>query len=218
MLFRGYRGYHKGSVLPPLAAKRTAEGFLLTIDRSGHLPHLRFLAMALALLVSALLCIWLLRSGAWPQALESIGYTAVLAACVVAIGKLLHLRKASLLVSRWPLRLGEEIDLQFRAFVRRGALAVTAQLRCVEQTSKKARKGVVSESVTLYATDLSQADWDGPRTAVAAQWRMTVPETMPPSFAVLGNAVRWHLHADIHTTGADVPVTFELQIIPEIAE
>lgn len=50
------------------------------------------------------------------------------------------------------------------------------------------------------------------------EWTIPIPPTLPPSFEVPSNAVRWRLTTMLTTSGVEVPADFTLLVIPEVAE
>jgi hypothetical protein len=130
-----------------------------------------------------------------------------------------RLKRAVLLVRPWPVRLGSEVELKFRATLRSRSpiRAFKAQLECAEEVTIGSGKYQKHNYATLFGVDLPSSDARCEDGKVTAEWKASVPEGLPPSLDVRDNAVRWLVNATIDTEGIDVPAKVEFTVIPEIA-
>jgi hypothetical protein len=193
------------SVLPEIAVTRTEEGALLVGDRVGWKDFwlLVFFASGIALNIWAFLYGQLDLT----RQIQSVVYAIVALLTFVAFERdyrnRKRLRGVSLTVRPWPLRLGDEVKAQLR--VRPGS-QVAAKLECLEIATKGGGKFQRTERRTLYSLDLPDAEWT-----------FVVPDQLPPSLEVKSNRVVWQVDAMITMGEVDLPVSFELLVIPEVA-
>lgn len=219
MLFRRTRAFHKGSVLPSVRATRTRGGYRLDIDRSGAGDAIAIAALVALLAFVVYALVHDIRNDFdAATAIQLAIAVPVLLATIFAIGRFLHLRRASLLVRRWPIRLGDEVEAEMHAHLKRDAIAVAARLECVEiaQTQAGTRMQTTHDR-TIFALDVAPEQWEAKKRVVTASWRFTVPAEMPPSFDAVGNKVCWRFAATVAAEGVDVPVSFDLVVVPELA-
>ena len=219
MLFRRTRAYHKGSVLPAVRPARVQGGFRLSIDRTGSMHHIALWLLSAALAVNAYVLYVLWTGDRDPVLLLRTGTTApLLLAMIVATVRSRRLRRASLVLRRWPLRLGEEVQAEMRAYLKHEATSVSARLDCTEVAQTHAASKMEStRSETIFGVDLAPAEWGARGHILTATWRFTVPPGMPPSFDVIANKIRWQLAATIVAGDVDVPVSFDLVVVPDVA-
>jgi hypothetical protein len=219
VLFRRTRAYHKGSVLPAVRPARVADGYRLDIDRTGRTHRVALWILGPALAGNGFVLYLLATGDRDPVLLLRTGITAaLLVAMIVATMKSLRLRRASLVFRRWPLRLGEEVEAAMRAYLKHEATSVSARVDCTEVAQAHAGSKMEStRSETIFAIDLAPAQWDARRHIITATWRFAVPAEMPASFDVIGNKIRWQLAATIVAGDVEVPVAFDLVVIPEVA-
>jgi len=220
--FRRSRGYHRGSVLPRIAGTRTAEGFRLVIDRTGERDSLKlfyFWAMFAVIVLAVGL-----RIRRDPREIgllaKALGAYLLVSASVGEIVRRRRLRRCTVVARPWPIRLGEEVHAELRALVRKGApvLSLKARLECVEEGKTAAgTRFEEKKRETIYALDLQPPKVRSERRIVNAGWTFTIPDDLPPSFAVASNCVQWQLAATITTGEGEVSVAFDLLVIPEVA-
>ena len=130
-----------------------------------------------------------------------------------------RLRRAALLVRPWPIRLGDDIEVKFRATLQKSTAisSVAAKLQCVEEVTIGSGKYQRKEHATLFAIDLPCVARPAGDRRVTESWTATVPDRFPPSFFVRHNVVRWQVITLVTTDGVDVPASFELLVLPEVS-
>jgi len=209
---------HRGSVLPRVAVKHTAEGTVVQAPRPtasdvGQLvlygiAFLMFLGAALMSKGGAALFRGLNAGGGL------MGFLAMLSHYL----RRRRLFRGTLLVRPWPIRLGGEVTMKYRAMLKKSApvSSLAAKLLCVEEVIIGGGRDVQKKSGALYELDLQCSKHE--RRIVEEEWTFTLPPTLPPSFEVKCNYVRWRLATVLTTSGVDVPADFALLVIPEIAE
>jgi len=130
-----------------------------------------------------------------------------------------RLKRASLLVRPWPIRLGDEIEVKFRATLRNASpvTAIAAKLECVEEATKGSGRYKEVKRETLLSIDLPApvVKAAGER-KVTESWKVAIPASSPPSLTIPSNTVRWLLKTAITTEDVEVPATFELLVVPEV--
>ena len=185
---------HRGSVLPRVDVKRTAEGTLVHALRptSGEVGELVLVGIALLIFLGAAFAP---KGGVLAQGFRALNAGAVLMTFLAMLAHYLRRRrlfKGTLLVRPWPIRLGGEVTVKYRAMLKKSATvsSLTAKLQCAEEV-------VIG---------------------IEEEWTIPIPPTLPPSFEVPSNAVRWRLTTVLTTSSGDVPADFTLLVIPEVAE
>jgi hypothetical protein len=140
------------------------------------------------------------------------------------LGMLSHYRrrrrlfKGTLLVRPWPIRLGGEVTLKYRAMLKKSApiSSLVAKLRCAEDVTIGSGRYQEKKSAPLFELELQCSNHE--RRVVEEEWTVAIPPTHPPSFEVPGNSVRWGLTTMLTTSGVEIPAEFTLVVIPEVAE
>jgi hypothetical protein len=129
-----------------------------------------------------------------------------------------RLFKGTLLVRPWPIRLGGEITMKYRAMLKKSApvSSLAAKLQCAEDVTIGRGKYQQKKIAPLYELELQCSKHE--RRVVEEEWTFAIPPTLPPSFEVPCNAVRWRLTTMLTTSGVEIPADFTLLVIPELAE
>jgi hypothetical protein len=83
---------------------------------------------------------------------------------------------------------------------------VAAAVQCRESITFSQGKYAKTNSTSLYSTQLP----------AASEWTFNIPDHCPPSLAVASNGVHWELTTIVRAEGLDLPVTFELLVLPEV--
>jgi len=210
---------HRGSVLPRVVAKHTPEGTVV------HAPRPTASDVGTLVLYAVVFLIFLAtalgsRAGA-VQLFRALNAGGVLLGFLGMLGYYLRRRrlfKATLLVSQWPIRLGGEVTVKYRAMLKKSApvSSLAAKLLCTEDVIIGGGRTVEKKSGVVYELDLQCSKHE--RRVVEEEWTFALPPTLPASFDVPCNAVRWRLTTVLTTSGVDVPADFTLVVIPEIAE
>ncbi len=215
-------GRYDGPPLPRISTHRTAEGTLLATVGAEW----RDLREQILVSIAFLVCMTAVVVGGLQNRIELRPFLLGLSALTILIVGLQRylakrrLLRATLLVHPWPIRLGDEVEVRFRATLRKAApdSVLTANLECAEEVTSGSGRNTRNRRAALYEIDLqsSQRLIDGRK--LSHLWRFTVPDGLPPSFCVPSNAVRWLLSATITTEHVQVPAVFELLVLPEVAE
>jgi hypothetical protein len=211
---------YTGPVLPRISGKPTPDGMLLTKAGVTGKDLREQLVFGAAFLAGAL-AVFL---GARTHRLDgrAISFTIsmyfLLGAGVQQYLVRRRLRRAALLVRPWPIRLGDDIEVKFRATLRSSTAisSVAAKLECVEEVTIGSGKYQTKERATIFAVDLPCAARPAGDRKVTESWTASVPDALPPSFAVTGNIVRWQVSTLVATEGVEVPASFELLVLPEV--
>ena len=210
---------HRGSVLPRVAVKHTADGTLVQALRptSRDVGELVLYGIGFLIFLAAAL---LSRGGA-AQLFKALNAGGVLLGFLGMLAYYLRRRrlfKATLLVRHWPIRLGGDVTVKYRAMLKKSApvSSLAAKLLCTEDVIIGRGRSVEKKSGVLYEIDLQCSKHE--RRVVEEEWTFALPPTLPASFDVACNAVRWRLTTVLTTSGVDVPADFTLLVIPEIAE
>jgi hypothetical protein len=191
----------------------------LSVDRTGRgvVVKLAFFVTLYALILVLMIVRWTPQRGT-AATVKFIGAAVILAGLVQQAVMSRRLRKSWPLVHPWPIRLGDDVKAELRAVVKHNASAIAANVRCVEEVKICAKtKFEETKIAELYSLDLAASDLCSERRALTAAWTFAVPQNMPPSLDVPSNKVQWLLATTITTTAGEVPVAFELLVIPEVA-
>ena len=130
--------------------------------------------------------------------------------------------RSEIFIAKWPLRLGDESGVHFRAWPRKNASVerIAAHLFCVETIRYRDDRGHLSSS-SLRVHGIAVADATARNTAdgsTSANWTLHVPREGPPSFAVDGGGISWLLQVEVRFAGgAPVTQTFDLLVVPQVA-
>lgn len=195
----------RSSVLPKIAFTPKEDGALFVADRVGWKDVTLIFFFAVGVAVN--LYVFTLDEVDEVRRLIGLLYGIVSLVALVSYERDYRLRKrlrgVTLTVRPWPLRLGDEVKAQLRV---RPAAPVAAKLECLEIATKGGGKFQTTERSGLYSLELPDADWT-----------FVVPDHLPPSFEAKDNKVVWQIIAMVESSGADIPVTFQLLVIPEVA-
>jgi hypothetical protein len=94
--------------------------------------------------------------------------------------------------------------------------ALAAKLECVEEVAIGAGRDAQHKRSTRYETALDTAHQTD-RRHLTASWSFVVPEECPPSLKVPSNKVTWRVTATVTTDQVEIPIVFELLVVPEVA-
>ncbi|MGZ7080091.1 MAG: hypothetical protein ACXVJT_11805 [Thermoanaerobaculia bacterium] len=212
---------YTGPVLPRISGKATPDGMLLTRAGVTAKDLREQLLLGAAFLIGAVAVLLGARARRFDD--RPITYTIsmyfLLCAGVHQYLVRRRLRRAALLVRPWPIRLGDDIEVKFRATFRSSTAiaAVTAKLECVEEVTIGSGRDQRKEHATLFAIDLPCVARPAGDRKFTESWTATVPDALPPSLTVRSNAVHWQVSTLVTTDGVDVPASFELLVLPEVA-
>ena len=216
---RGTLNPYFGSVLPRIATTPTAEGTRLTVMGAGsrQVWRLVYYAAIVILMVACPFAVHKTSQGirAWTFA---VSVALMFSAALTEYLRWRRMRRATLVVRPWPIKFGAPVEARFRIFMRAGApvSSLSAKVECVEEVMIGMGQDAGHKRSTRYETALDcvhQSD----RRHLTATWTFVVPEEQPQSLAVPSNKVTWRLVATVNTDGVDMPVTFELLVVPEVA-
>lgn len=233
------------SVLPAIEPRQTAEGYLLidTSDSWVKVGCLFFIAIfwnAVVLWVGFTVLLWgftVLRSGGRPEGIHFFSMLLLMLLLffmlllLAVVGLLLifftiraalisfRLAPGQLTLSRWPLRLGEEVEVVFHRATKGGARVekIRGSLYLKERATYTA--GTKRHTVTreVQRTQLPEVPVmpGAPATAV---WRIRIPLEGPSSFSRRNNSLEWTLKVDLTVAGApDDNSVFQLLVVPKAA-
>ena len=216
---RGNHPPYLRSVLPRIAVTPTAEGTRLTVVGAGSRQawQLVYYASLAAIAVAMPILAHKVSQGMRSFAL-AISLAAMFSAALTEYLRRRRLRRATLVVRPWPIKFGAPVEARFRIFMRSGApvSSLAAKVECVEEVTIGTGRDASHKRSTRYEAALDcvhQSD----RRHMTATWNFAVPEEYPQSLAVPSNKVTWRLIATVSTDGVDIPVTFELLVVPEVA-
>ena len=211
---------HRGSVLPRVDVRRTAEGTLVHAQRptSADVKELVLYGIGCLMFLGAAL---VSKGGLAAQLFRALNAAGVLFGFLGMLAHYLRRRRlfrATLLVRPWPIRLGGDVTMRYRAMLKKSApvSSLVAKLRCSEEVIIGGGKHLEKKGSALYELDLQCSAHE--RRVVEEEWTVPIPPTVPPSFEVPCNAVRWRVTTMLTTEGVEVPADFTLLVIPEVVE
>lgn len=210
---------HRGSVLPRVAVKHTAEGTVVQALRPTSRDVGELVLYGIGFLIFGATAVFS-RGGA-AQLFRALNAGGVLLGFLGMLSYYLRRRRlfrGTLLVDQWPIRLGGDVTMKYRAMLKKSApvSSLAAKLLCTEDVILSSGRSVEKRSGVLYELELQCTKHE--RRVVEEEWTVALPPTLPASFEVPCNAVRWRLATVLTTSGVDVPADFTLVVIPEIAE
>jgi hypothetical protein len=219
LIGRGKHAPYLQSVLPRIAATPTAEGTRLIVMGAGsrQVWQLVYYASLAAVTVAVPIVAHKISQG-MRAFVFAISLAAMFSAALTEYLRWRRLRRATLLVHPWPIKFGAPVEARFRLFMRDGApvSALSAKIECIEEVRIGTGRDAGHKRSTRYEAALDcvhQAD----RRHVTATWNFVLPEEYPQSLAVPSNKVTWRLTAAVMTDRVEIPVTFELLVVPEVA-
>jgi hypothetical protein len=207
---------HTGSILPRISGKRTKDGTLL-IAPGVFAKDLRELVLIFVAFGFGALAVFL---GLSSHRVNARAISIAASTFFMLVGSLRHyltrrrLRRVALLIHPFPIRLGDDVSIKFRARMRTAdpITDFTAQLECAEEVVIGTGKSRREKRSTLFAIDLPSEKQE-----LEQQWTVHVPAELPPSLAVPNNIVRWRVTANITTANLVVPATVDLLVLPEVS-
>ena len=124
-----------------------------------------------------------------------------------------------LILSRWPLHLGEDVKVCFVRDIRNQATIerLEARLVCTEVVSYKIGKRTHTKREVVWEQAFPITINMTTDTSIEGIWNMHIPPDAPPSLSVWRNAVIWNL--EIMASGANLSNTtssFTLLVRPEM--
>jgi hypothetical protein len=216
---RGRHGPYFGSVLPRIPTTRGAGWTGLTVSGAGTLDVLRLVGYGATIVIVVSLPVLAHKIAQGFRAF-AFGFSVSLmfAAALSEYLRRHRLRRATLVIHPWPIKFGATVEAHFRIFMRGGApvSALAAKLECVEEVTIGSGRDAQHRKSTPYEAALDcvhQTD----RRHVTAAWTFVVPEGHPQSLAVPSNKVTWRLAVTVTTDHVEVPVNFDLLVVPEVA-
>lgn len=213
--------WHRGSVLPRVPLERSAEGVRVIAATTGWKDALNFWVPAVFLaLFIAVIVVFATGRARQLQGVLAIGFAGVgLAEIGRRYFRQRRLQRATLLVRRWPLRLGERTEVRFAKRLKKNAAVdrVTARLACVEEATLSSGRYQEVRRAVRYERPLDTSRAIIEPGSVRDEWTLEIPADAVPSFAAKSNQVRWLVEAITASDGVDVAAEFELVVIPEVA-
>jgi hypothetical protein len=201
MLGRITHRYHRGSVLPKIDAQLTPDGGAQILAARASTKDIVIATLAG---IGGAVSVW---AAVWGEldvasAIES-GISAFLGLSLFAVFMKSYLERrrlhhAALLIRPWPLRLGETATARLHVVVDGGT----------ETTVRSQGKYADTTTTSLYSALLP----------AQTEWTFTLPIYSPPSLSVESNEVSWELNTIVRHNDVEIPVSFELLVIPERLE
>ena len=211
MLGRITHRYHQGSVLPKIDAQPTPDGGAQILAARASVKDV---VIGVLVAIGGAFSIWAAVWGeldagrairAGTSAVVALGLGALLIKSYLDRRRLHH---AALLIRPWPLRLGETATARLHVVVEGGAPDVAASIQCKEKVVRGQGKYSSTRETSLYSM----------RLPAQAEWAFTLPTYSPPSLSVKSNVVSWELSTIVRDNDVDIPISFELLVIPERVE
>ena len=215
---RGVHGPYFGSVLPRIAARPAAGGTGLSVSGAGTLDVWRLVGYAALIMLAVGVPVLTHKIAEGARAFAfAFSVALMFAAALNEYLRRHRLRRATLVVHPWPIKFGTPVEAHFRIFMREAAPVSTlvAKLECVEEVTIGFGRNAQHRRSTRYEAALDcvhQTD----RRHVIAVWTFVVPEEYPQSLAVPSNKVTWRIAATVTTDHVEMPVTFDLLVLPEV--
>lgn len=219
------------SVLPPIQPQQRPEGLVLTeqVGSGCQFAFIGFFALAWnAIAWPVALTFWFSSrrgSGSFPDLILFFVLLFPLIGLVLiglAVRQLLiasAFGRAELVVSTWPLRMGQEAQVTFRRAMRGGQQVdqVEARLVCTEVATYSAGTDTRTVRERIWDEPLPQTPMLPGMASVEASWRVRIPETGPQSFSVYRNSVVWSVDVVLRAPNfPDASSSFTLVVLPEV--
>lgn len=153
--------------------------------------------------------------------LEFISGLGALATSLVGERATPFFTRAEVIVAHWPLRLGDEVHVRYRAWPKKDATVdrIAATLKCIEkiaysEDNSTRHYGMLFQAIAIANTSGTK-EADG---SVSASWTLKVPREGPPSLMVNGGSIGWALEVEVQFAGKR-PATqlFDLLVVPQVA-
>ena len=154
--------------------------------------------------------------------LEFVSGLGALATSLVGERATPFFTRGEVVVAHWPLRLGDEVRVRYRAWPRKDATVerIAASLKCVEKIhyrddhNSRSSYGMLLQTIAISTTS-GQKEADG---SVSASWTLKVPREGPSSFVANGGSIGWTLEVEVTLAGGR-PATqlFDLLVVPQVA-
>jgi uncharacterized membrane protein len=154
--------------------------------------------------------------------LEFVSGLGALATSLVGERATPFFTRGEVVVAHWPLRLGDEVRVRYRAWPRKDATVerISASLKCVEKMAYRNDHDTTSSygmllQVIAISTTSGQKEADG---SVSASWTLKLPREGPASFVANGGSIGWTLEVEVTLAGGR-PATqlFDLLVVPQVA-
>jgi len=213
--------------------QRIAEGFLLT-DLEQVWSWRKSIYRSLFVVIWNIIAFVYLVSGVRNVATDRGAIITIVISGLLALGGLMMLAKliiqillasrffpGELVVSRFPLRLGEASQVRYRRRLRRGQTQKPAQIsaqlvcyewiRCQQGTDVQAFTQKIWEQalpVQAVPVGISKLEYEG---------QIQIPRQGTPSFEANDNCICWELQVAVDLPGLLIDAsTFRLRVVPEV--
>ena len=211
---------HEGSVLPRVDVQRTAWGtFVRAVGPTADdVMGLVLYGIALLIFIAAAL---VPRGSVTSHAVRVANAGGVFMLFLGMLTQFLKRRRlfrGTLLVHPWPIRLGDNVKVNFRAMLKKSApvSSLTAKLQCTEHVRIGYGREQAKKSAVIHEVDLPCSKQE--RRIVEEEWTFAIPPALPPSLDVHDSRIEWRVAAALTTAGVEIPADFVLLVIPEVAE
>ena len=207
-------GLYRGSVLPRIASTRVRQGVRLDLAGAGT----KDLLIQLVLVSVFLASLYIALRGRPGRMGDALATFLIMLESLRRYLRWKRLRRATAFIRPWPIRLGQEVSATLRVFLKDDspASALAGRRECVEEVKISSGRAQQTRVATMYALDLPAADARRERAYVTTDWRFAIPDRLPPSLAVPSNKVKWRLATLVTTGDVEIPIEFELLVIPEV--
>jgi uncharacterized membrane protein len=217
------------SVITPIEGTKVGNGFEQRSGKSADRPLL-FVAGAFAIVLLFVLGSGWRKLGDGNANILVVVVTMLFFGLMIGSAVLLMVHKfltsvaaeGRLLVRDWPLKLGGDVRMQYKAKPRRGGKieSIDVALKCQEMIAwRDSRNRSRTSGGCIHDVVLppirAQVSADG---SVTAEWTVRVPREAPPSFTAQGGWIHWMLMVEMRIEGApDSSQTYSMLVIPEMA-
>jgi hypothetical protein len=212
-------------VLGRVTARPVAEGYLLVDhgDTRRAVALLAFFAVVWNGMSWSFLVVVLAARAPWWVVAFLLLFGAVGVLLLLALARTvrvaLHFAPGELVLTRWPLRLGEEVEVAFRRRTRRAVRVerIDARLVCTESATYRSGTDTITVTEQVREEPLPSVAAVPGATPIEGVWRIRIPAHGPPTFAAHNNRVEWSLKLRlVARDGPSDDSSFRLLVRPEV--
>lgn len=231
------REYHyvTSNTIPALQSRKTAQGII--IEPRNNLDQWGILAVAACILVS-IVVIFLDTARhtltKQPDSIVAFIITLIFIYCFVLflvwqVIRLCSFGRPALILSQWPISLGDTVRVRFQCRLRGvRARQVQAHISCSEWVSyhqevKNTRSPGTSvilrtEANPCWSQHLPNITQASGTRHIDAEWEITIPPDLPPSFVSPSGRIEWRLKIAVPNNTFEPAISeFLLYVKPEVA-
>ena len=131
------------------------------------------------------------------------------------------LRPGEIILSSYPLRMGESCQVRYRRQLRSGFTPcqgrVTATWLCYEWARRNNGEEGSTKILTLWEKSLPAVSVPSRRKIIEYETEVMAPPQWPPSFEAANNKIRWELRITVELPGVVSDTSFfRFRVIPEV--